>query len=173
MFTQCNSLIRKKSGIIFTCGGASIVIKTIKKKSLIPEEDSGYETEEIPFIDTDTPAKPSQPAKPTAKVKKPKPTAIRKLKAGRKYFTVKWKKIKGVKGYQIQYSTNKKFKKKYKGKKQTVKIVTVKKAKATSRKINKLKTNKRYYVRIRTYKVVKGKRIYSKWSKVKRIKTKK
>lgn len=47
----------------------------------------------------------------------------------------------------------------------------------TSKKISKLKAKKTYYVRIRTYKTVKvdGKstRIYSDWSKVKKVTTKK
>ena len=42
-----------------------------------------------------------------------------------------------------------------------------------SKKVKKLKSGKKYYVKIRTYKTIKGKKYYSKWSKVKSIKTKK
>ena len=47
-----------------------------------------------------------------------------------------------------------------------------KKKKTTKYKVKKLKAKKKYYVRVRTYKTVKGKKVYSAWSKVKSIKTK-
>lgn len=47
-----------------------------------------------------------------------------------------------------------------------------KKQKTTKNKVKKLKAKKKYYVRVRTYKTVKGKKVYSSWSKVKSIKTK-
>ena len=53
--------------------------------------------------------------------------------------------------------------------KKTTKKVTVKSYKTTKKTIRNLKSNKKYYVRIRTYKVVKGKKYYSYWSKVKSI----
>lgn len=87
-------------------------------------------------------------------------TTITSVKAKSKAFTVKWKKKSGITGYQIQYSTNSKFKKGNKS-------IKIKNAKTISKKITKLKAAKKYYVRIRTYK---GKK-YSKWSKVKSIKT--
>ncbi len=139
--------------------------KTTPKLSL-PTEDGEFEGEKIPFTEIDEPT-----TKPASE-KRPKATSIKKLKKGRKSFKAVWKKVKGVSGYQLQYSTNKKFKKKIKGKKHTVKKISVKKAKSTKKTVKKLKAKKKYYVRIRTYKVVKGKRIYSKWSKVKAVKTK-
>ena len=87
-------------------------------------------------------------------------TTITSVKSQSKAFTVKWKKKSGITGYQIQYSTNIKFKKGNKS-------IKIKNAKTISKKITKLKVAKKYYVRIRTYK---GKK-YSKWSKVKSIKT--
>ena len=87
-------------------------------------------------------------------------TTITSVKSQSKAFTVKWKKKTGITGYQIQYSTNSKFKKGNKS-------IKIKNAKTISKKITKLKAAKKYYVRIRTYK---GKK-YSKWSKVKSIKT--
>ena len=87
-------------------------------------------------------------------------TTITSVKSQSKAFTVKWKKKSGITGYQIQYSTNSKFKKGNKS-------IKIKNAKTVSKKITKLKVAKKYYVRIRTYK---GKK-YSKWSKVKSIKT--
>ena len=87
-------------------------------------------------------------------------TSISIIKAQDRAFTVKWKKKSNITGYQIQYSTNSKFKKGNKS-------IKIKSAKTVSKKITKLKVAKKYYVRIRTYK---GKK-YSKWSKVKSIKT--
>lgn len=95
---------------------------------------------------------------------------ISSLKKGKKSISVKWKKVKSVKGYQIEYSTSKKFTKK------TSKKVLVSKQKKTSTAIKNLKAKKTYYVRIRTYKNVKfnGKtvKVYSNWSKSKSVKTK-
>ena len=87
-------------------------------------------------------------------------TSISIIKVQNQAFTVKWKKKTNIAGYQIQYSTNSKFKKENKS-------IKIKNAKTISKKITKLKAAKKYYVRIRTYK---GKK-YSKWSKVKSIKT--
>lgn len=80
--------------------------------------------------------------------------------------TVKWKKKSKIMGYQIQYSTDSKFKK-------NKKSIKIKKAKTTSKKISNLKESKKYYFRIRTYKSSNKKTRYSKWSKVKSIKTQK
>ena len=99
---------------------------------------------------------------------KPKATSIKKLTKGKKSFKATWKKISGVSGYQVQYATDKKFKK-------NKKTVTIKKNK-TSTTVKKLKANKKYYVRVRSYKNTKingkTKKVYSSWSKVKSVKTK-
>ena len=112
---------------------------------------------------------PTQPiVTPNSTVKavaKPKSAKIKKVKAAKKAVSVEWKKVSGVKGYQVQVATDKKFKK-------NKKTVTVKKQKTTKVTVKKLKAKKKYYVRIRTYKTVKGKKIYSSWSKVKTVKTK-
>ena len=98
----------------------------------------------------------------------PKSTKIVKLTTGSKKLAVTWKKqTTQTTGYEIQYSTSKKFTK------STTKKVVVSKSKTTQKTIKSLKANKKYYVRIRTYKTVKGKKIYSDWSAVKSIKIKK
>ena len=102
----------------------------------------------------------------------PKETSLSKLEARKRGFSIKWKKqSRQTTGYQIQYSTSSKFAKK------STKSVWVKSSKATGKVIAKQKAKKKYYVRIRTYKTVKisGKstKLYSKWSKVKSVKTKK
>ena len=73
-----------------------------------------------------------------------------------------WKKLTNVSGYQIQYASNKKFKK---AKRKTVK--------STSVTIKKLKKKKTYFVRVRAYKLADGKKVYGKWSSVKKVKIKK
>ena len=86
------------------------------------------------------------------------------IKKGKKSFILKWKKIKDVKGYQVQYSTSKKFKK--------AKKVNIKKSSITKLTVKKLKKKKKYYIRMRSYKMVNGKKVYSSWSKTKTVKTK-
>lgn len=71
-------------------------------------------------------------------------------------------KVNGINGYQIQYSTNKEFKK--------AKKITIKSKTTTSKTIKNIGNSKKYYIRIRSYKKNKGKNIYSNWSKNKVIK---
>lgn len=95
----------------------------------------------------------------------PKGTKIKSLKKGKRKCTVKWnKQTTQTSGYQIQYSTSKKFK----GSKK--KLVSGKSK--TSCKLTNLKSGKKYYFRIRTYKTVNGKKYYSSWSKKKSVKIK-
>lgn len=94
---------------------------------------------------------------PTFAASKPSATQITSIKAVDNGFKVKWKK-KSCTGYQVQYSTSKKFTSK------TSKTLKVNKAKTTSKTVKKLKAKKKYYVRVRTYKTVKKKNYYSKWS---------
>lgn len=92
-------------------------------------------------------------------------TKISKLKGAKKKLTVNWKKISKATGYQIQVATDKKFTK-------NKKSVTISKNKTISKTIKKLKSKKKYYVRVRTYRKVAGKKVYSGWSSVKNVKTK-
>ena len=98
---------------------------------------------------------------------KPKKETLSSLKSTKKKkMTVKWKKDKTVTGYQIQYSTSKKYAKK------STKTVTISKKSTTSKTVSKLKSKKKYYVRIRAYKKSSGKKIYGAWSKTKTVKVK-
>lgn len=116
--------------------------------------------------------KPTQPAPaPTTKPETAKPqsttpakTKVQKISAGKKSITAQWKKVAGVSAYQVQIATNKKFSKN----KKTFKVSK----KSTKVKIKKLKAKKVYYVRVRSYKKVNGKKVYSKWSTVRKVKTK-
>ncbi len=102
----------------------------------------------------------------------PKGATILAPKAAKKAITVNWKaqkakmKTKRITGYNVWVSTSKKF-----TKKTTVKKF-VKGYTKTSYKVTKLKAKKLYYVKVRTYKKIGTKTYYSKWSKVKTIKTK-
>lgn len=97
---------------------------------------------------------------------KPKGTSLSKLTSKSKGFKIKWKKQPvQISGYQIQYATKSSFSNK--------KTKTITSQTKTTITLKKLKAKKKYYVRIRTYKVVSGKKLYSAWSGVKKVKTKK
>ena len=93
-----------------------------------------------------------------------KPERVKNIKAQstkKKQLKVTWKKIKGVK-YQVQYSLKK-----------NMKNVRIKKnIKKNSVTIKKLKSNKKYYVRVRAYKEINGKKYLGKWSRIVSKKTK-
>ena len=85
----------------------------------------------------------------------PKATSVKKGKA--RCLKVYWKKVSGVRGYEVQMSTSKKSS--YK----TIKVVN---AKISAYTVSKLKKNKGYYFRIRSFKVIGGKKVYSSWSNI-------
>ena len=86
-----------------------------------------------------------------------KKVVFAKVTAKKKQITIKWNKVVNAKKYEIQISTNKEFKN-----------ATIIKTKKASKTIKKLKSNKKYYIRIRA---INGKN-KSKWVK-KSIRTKK
>ena len=141
-----------------------VMVKGTKQDEVKDSKPATKPSESATTPSTTQPTTKPSTTKNTETVK-PKKTSIKKLSKGKKKFTVTWAKVSGVKGYQIQYSTDKKFKKNNKS-------VTVTKQKTTKATVKKLKSKKKYYVRVRTYKTVNGKKIYSSWSKVKSVKTK-
>lgn len=98
-----------------------------------------------------------------AVVTKPKKATIKKLTSPKKKtMKVKIKKI-SADGYQVVYAKNKKF---TKGKKKKI-------TKKSTVVIKKLKRKTKYFVKVRAYRVkANGKKVYGKYSKVKRIKIK-
>lgn len=142
----------------------SVIVKGTKQDEVKDSKPATKPSEPVTTPSTTQPTTKPSTTKNTKTVK-PKKTSIKKLSKGKKKFTVTWAKVSGVKGYQIQYSSDKKFKK-------NKKSVTVTKQKTTKATVKKLKSKKKYYVRVRTYKTVNGKKIYSSWSKVKSVKTK-
>lgn len=120
--------------------------------------DTGY------TLHTCSQCKKSYKDKKTAKLKVKAP-AQKKLSTKKKSIKVSWSKVKSVQGYEIQYSTDKNFKK-------NTKTIKINKGSSTSKTIKNLKKNKKYYVRVRAYKYQNKKYARSSWSKVKSIKVK-
>ncbi|MCR5704326.1 MAG: hypothetical protein K6G85_06855, partial [Eubacterium sp.] len=97
-------------------------------------------------------------------VKKPGRVTQSKPKAGKKKVTIRWKKLKGAAGYQVQMS-----KKKKKGFKT---IATIKSGSKVKYVKKKLKRKKKYFFRVRAFVYSGSTKIYGKWSKVKNAKVK-
>ena len=71
--------------------------------------------------------------------------------------------VKGVKGYQIRYSTNSKMK-----------SAKMRQGKSSKMTVSKLQKGKKYYVQVRAYKSDStGNKVYGSWSKTKSITIKK
>lgn len=94
-----------------------------------------------------------------------KPTTIEKLTSGKGYFKATAGKLasKYVTGYQLKYSSYSDM-----SKAKTLTIGT--RPTEYTKKVTKLVSGKKYYVRVRTYKVVNSKKHYSSWSPKKSIK---
>ena len=129
-----------------------------------PGTNPGVKPSSAPSMKPSTaPGTKSDTGSQAPKVKK---VTVKKVKsAKKKTMQVQWKKSSGITGYQVQIALNKKFKK---GKK----TYTVKKAATTKTTIKKLKSKKKYFVRVRAYKTLDGKKYYGSWSKVKSVKVK-
>ena len=96
---------------------------------------------------------------------KPKKVTLSSVKSSaKKQMTIKWKRVATTTGYEIQYSTNKKFKK-------SVAKKNINKA-STISKTYKVKSGKQYFVRVCSYKKVGNQKIYGAWSTVKSVKIK-
>lgn len=149
---------RKKSELIQNIASASTQSYKIKKL----KKATNYTFQIIPYKNAEGkrlmgPAaslKTSTATKaPTVKVEKCSSKAVR----------IKWKKIKGCSGYEIAMSQKKT--KNYKVIKTMKKVSAVKFDKKKG-----LKKGKTYYFKVRTYRKAGGKKVYSAYSKVRRIK---
>lgn len=133
----------------------------------------GTVSNQLPMDPTPTPAPtpvpdqtvtPAPDANQPAAVVAPGKVKIKSAKNVKgKKVSLTWAKVKNVKGYQIQYALDKKFKK-------SKKSVVSTKVKYT---IKKLKKKKTYYVRVRAYVMDGSKKVYGSWSKAKTVKIKK
>ena len=161
-----NNLIYIICHSVITTTPVTIISSTpVPNPNPTPNLPTPAPAQQAPAPSTSTSAPAAQTTAQPAAPKNNKKVKVASAKAGKKSVKVTWKKVKGIKGYQIQYSTNNKFKK-------GNKTITVKSTKSTSATIKKLKSKKTYYVRMRTYKVVNGKKVYSAWSKAKSVKVK-
>lgn len=103
-------------------------------------------------------------------MKQAKITKLTAKSKAKKKVTVSWKKVKKAKGYEVQVSTKKNFKKPI-FKKFTAKT-------KLNIKNSKIKIGKKYYVRVRAYATYKDKnnvtkKVYSKWiKKIRKVKVK-
>ena len=88
----------------------------------------------------------------------PKQTEIRRAVAKNGGIQVKWKADPQVNGYQVQYSTDPKFKK-------DSRHETMKQNQVQQCTLQKVTVGKTYYVRVRSYKTVGNKKLYSEFSK--------
>lgn len=112
----------------------------------------------------DTAGAESSVIKAVTKVAKVSLKSLKSAKTGQ--LTVTWAKTSGASGYQVEYSTSKKFTKK------TTKTTLIKKSKTVKTTLKKLKKGKKYYVRVKAYKTVSGKKVFGAYSTVKNVKVK-
>lgn len=98
----------------------------------------------------------------TVKVSPKKQTV--KLKAGKKKVAIQWKKDTKATGYQIKIGTKKNL--------SGAKTYTVKSYKTYKKTVSKLKSKKKYYVKVRAYKTVGKTKLYGAYSSVKSVKVK-
>lgn len=162
VYTECDTIeknyVNNEDKLIYHASGES---------NLPDKSDKDTQTDKIPSqmknTSLQTGDKTAATSSNKARVTAPKRAVIKKLTIkNNRRLKVTFKKVTGAKGYQIAYATNKKFK--------GQKTVTTRKLSYT---LKKLKKNKRYYVRVRAYKLSDGKKVYGKWSVVKKKKTRK
>ena len=92
----------------------------------------------------------------------PKTVSIKKvISPAKKKMKITWKKVSGISGYEVQYYAKSDFS-------SGVKVKNIKKN-AGSVDLSKLTSKRNYYVRIASYNVRKGIKIYSNYSKIKKI----
>lgn len=125
----------------------SVEDSTVSKQPEINSEEDVSEEE------TGKDEKPKKVAAPE------KPVIASLTRKSKSNLQVKIKKAAYGQMYEVEYAANSKFKK-------SKKVVS----KGTSITIKKLQKKKTYYIRVRAYRMVNGKRLYGKYSKVKKIK---
>lgn len=98
------------------------------------------------------------------KLEKVKLTSVKS--SAKKQLTVKWNPVTDATGYTVKYSTSKDFTDK------TTKTATVENQKTGKITLKKLKSKKKYYVKVRAFKTVSGTTVYGSYSKTLSVKTK-
>ena len=136
-----------------TVTGVTTTEKTTAKKETTSSTEKTTEQK--------TQTSTNKPTQTTTKA--PGRATIKTIKKGKRKAQLKWKKVSKAKGYMIQYSTSKKFKRSQTKTKYATKMNLM---------VKKLKSKKTYYFRMKAYtKGAANKKVYSKnWSKVKKCK---
>lgn len=94
---------------------------------------------------------------------KPDKVNLSKVKEAEEHHVkLKWEKVSDVKGYQIKYSTDKKFSENTELQKA--------KSSAKSKIIDELESGETYYFKVRAYNDAENSKVYGKWSKVRKVK---
>lgn len=145
-------------------GEVDKILAEAKEKMDALKTDAQYRAEESKNNNKPSTSESKPTSKPasqtTAKKQKTKAAKLKKtrvkVKAGKKTAKLRWKKIKGAKGYQIYRATSKN------GKYKKIKTVSAKKNTFLDKKV---KRHKRYYYRVRVYSKSGNKKIYSVYSK--------
>ncbi|MFP3152950.1 fibronectin type III domain-containing protein [Lachnospiraceae bacterium ZAX-1] len=142
--------------LAYTTSNAKIA--TVDSKGKVALKGTGIATI---TVKVDTPQYNAESVAITIKVAPKKQAAASAKPANGKKLTIKWKKDASATSYEIQYSTDRKFKK-------SVKTVDIKKNATTATTVKKLAKGSIYYVRLRAYKTAKvgGKteKLYAAWS---------
>ena len=156
---------RKKGNGTLSYLSSNKKVLTVSTKGLVTIKGTGRAVVTVTAKETEKYCKKT--VKITVDITPKKQKASAKAIKGKK-ITVKWKKDTRATGYQVQYSTDRKFKK-------GVKVKKIGRYKTTRQIVKGLKKGKNYYVRVRSYKNIKSgsktKALYGTWSNV--IKSKK
>ena len=149
-------------------------VKALVKNYIADYTEPAKSTTAVSKVSSTRNAKAVKKDKAAAKkaMKKAKISKLTVKSSSKKRINVSWKKVKKAKGYEVQVSTNRKFKK---SKIILDKFIT--KKKLNIKNIKKIKSKRTYYVRVRAYAVYKNKnykpiKLYSKWSKGSKVKVK-
>ena len=153
--------VKKGGKLSFTSSDSKVV--TVNKSGTLKAKGIGKATITVKAAETDKFNAAEATVSVTVVPKKVTVTSLVCRKKGK--FTIKWKKLKGVDGFEVAFCKDKKFRK-------APKVKTVKNGKAASLKNCKAGKKARFYVKVRTYKTVDGVKYYSDWSKAKAVKVK-
>ncbi len=148
-----------------TGSGKWTTVKTTKTSVTVKKLKAGttYKFKVVAVAGTNQSAASSEASATT----KPATVTLKDLRSKKKKEVIaEWKKVSGATGYEVQYSTSKKFTKK------ATKTVKIKKNKTVKTYLKKLTSKKKYYVRVRAYKTVGKTIVYGAYSKTKSIKCK-
>ena len=163
ILSDCEAFCEMRiGGVIYTCVFAYQKDESAQGKTVLTFSGAGKDNSTVWGVQSERYKAPATvtPKKITVRT----PTGLKLVSKKKRTLIAKWKRISKATGYQLQVSTNSKFKK--------AKKYTLKGNKSVKKTVKKLKSKKKYYVRVRAYRKYKGKTYYSKWTKKKAIRIK-